>query len=116
MYLGKIVEVGPVKQVIENPQHPYTKDLLSVVPVPNPNYNRQRIEIDEEIADQINLPPGCRFEPRCPFATEKCKTLDHTLFERAEGQYNACIYRSKEQTFNEKYKSTTNQKLKLHSP
>lgn len=85
MYLGKIVEVGPVKQVIENPQHPYTKDLLSVVPVPNPNYNRQRIEIDEEIADQINLPPGCRFEPRCPFATEKCKTLDHTLFERAEG-------------------------------
>ena len=97
MYLGKILEYGPVNEVIENPQHPYTKALLSAVPVPDPDYVRQRIEIDGEVADQINLPVGCRFAPRCPFATSDCLSCDHTLLERSEEHYSACIYRSDEQ-------------------
>ncbi|MCD8510728.1 MAG: ABC transporter ATP-binding protein [Bacillus sp. (in: Bacteria)] len=92
MYLGKIVEIGPVEEVIHHPQHPYTKALLSAVPVPDPDFERKRIDVDEEVADQINLPPGCRFEPRCPFATAECKTCDHTLFERRPGQLSGCIY------------------------
>lgn len=82
MYLGKIVEIGPVDEVIFHPQHPYTKTLLSAMPVPDPDYERQRIEVGGEVADQIHLPEGCRFEPRCPFATAACTTCDHTLLER----------------------------------
>ncbi|NLY44408.1 MAG: ABC transporter ATP-binding protein [Tissierella sp.] len=96
MYLGKIVEIGDVKEVINNPQHPYTKVLLSSVPIADPDYIRERIEIDDELPDQINLPVGCRFEPRCPFATDKCKSVDHALFERRDKQWSACIYTDKE--------------------
>lgn len=92
MYLGKIVEIGDVDKVISNPQHPYTQVLLSSVPVADPDYRRESIEIDDELPDQINLPEGCRFEPRCPYATEECKKCDHTLIEREEGQWSGCIY------------------------
>jgi len=97
MYLGKIMEYGPVNEVIEHPQHPYTKALLSAVPVPNPDYDRQRIEVDEEVADQINLPKGCRFAPRCPFVTDACHTVDHILFERQRNHFSACILQDDEQ-------------------
>ncbi len=97
MYLGKILEYGPVNEVIENPQHPYTQALLSAVPVPDPDYVRKRIEIDGEVADQINLPKGCRFAPRCPFATNDCLSCDHTLFERSNNHFSACIYKKNEQ-------------------
>lgn len=97
MYLGKILEYGPVHEVIDNPQHPYTKALLSAVPVPDPDFVRNRIEIDGEVADQINLPIGCRFAPRCPFATEACLSCDHTLENRGEDHWSACIYTSDEQ-------------------
>lgn len=96
MYLGKIVEIGDAKEVIENPQHPYTKVLLSSVPVPNPDHKRERIEIDDELPDQINLPEGCRFGPRCPFSTEECISCDHTLIERRNNQWSACIYHDEE--------------------
>lgn len=96
MYLGKIVEIGSTHEVINNPLHPYTKVLLSSVPVADPNYIRERIEIDDELPDQINLPQGCRFEPRCPYAKEECKTCDHTLIERRENQWSACIYNDEE--------------------
>lgn len=92
MYLGKIVEIGEVNQVIHNPKHPYTKVLLSSVPVADPEHKRVRIEIDDETPDQINLPEGCRFEPRCPYSTEECKKVDHTLFKRGEDHLSACIY------------------------
>lgn len=97
MYLGKILEYGPVNEVIENPQHPYTQALLSAVPVPDPDYVRNRIEIDGEVADQINLPKGCRFAPRCPFATNDCLSCNHTLFERSNNHFSACIYKKDEQ-------------------
>lgn len=107
MYLGKILEYGPVNEVIDNPQHPYTKALLSAVPVPDPDYERERIEIDGEVADQINLPKGCRFAPRCPFATEACESVDHTLFERSDGHYSACILTKDEQVARENIEKTT---------
>lgn len=97
MYLGKILEYGPVNEVIENPQHPYTKALLSAVPVPDPDYVRERMEIDGEVADQVNLPIGCRFAPRCPFATSDCLSCDHTLVKRSEDHFSACIYKSEDQ-------------------
>ncbi|SCZ04872.1 ABC transporter ATP-binding protein [Alkaliphilus peptidifermentans] len=96
MYLGKIVEIGNVKDVIDNPQHPYTKVLLSSVPVADPDYKRQSIIIEDEVPDQIHLPEGCRFGPRCPYSTEDCKNFDHTLFERRTDQWSACIYNEEE--------------------
>lgn len=91
MYLGKIVEIGDVDEVIHNPKHPYTQVLLSSVPVADPDHKRERIEIDDETPDQINLPPGCRFEPRCPIAREECKQVDHELFKMGEDHWSACI-------------------------
>ncbi|RLG40554.1 MAG: oligopeptide ABC transporter ATP-binding protein [Thermoproteota archaeon] len=74
MYLGKAVEVGSVEEVIREPMHPYTKVLISHVPVPDPKVaaTRKKIEIKGEPPSPIDLPPGCRFGPRCPFAKEIC--------------------------------------------
>ncbi|HKW42551.1 MAG TPA: oligopeptide/dipeptide ABC transporter ATP-binding protein [Thermoplasmata archaeon] len=100
MYLGKIVEEGPTRELIKNPRHPYTKALVSVVPVPDPDKRRERIILKGERPDPSNIPPGCRFHPRCPVAFERCgwtadevadelKTLTHggpsqALFESAQ--------------------------------
>jgi oligopeptide/dipeptide ABC transporter ATP-binding protein len=72
MYLGKIVEEGPTNELIKNPRHPYTKALVSVVPVPDPDRRRQRIILKGERPDPSDIPPGCRFHPRCPVAFERC--------------------------------------------
>jgi oligopeptide/dipeptide ABC transporter ATP-binding protein len=72
MYLGKIVEEGPTRELIKNPRHPYTKALVSVVPVPDPDRRRQRIILKGERPDPSDIPPGCRFHPRCPVAFERC--------------------------------------------
>ena len=66
MYLGRIVEIGPVRDVFENPQHPYTRALLSAVPVPDPTRRRTEPLPAGEIPDPINPPGGCSFHPRCP--------------------------------------------------
>ncbi|MBU1494461.1 MAG: ABC transporter ATP-binding protein [Actinobacteria bacterium] len=68
MYLGKIVEIGPLHEVFENPQHPYTKALLSAVPVPDPRHRRTDPLPTGEIPNPINPPPGCNFHPRCAIA------------------------------------------------
>jgi len=62
--------------VLEHPQHPYTKALLSVIPVPNPRLRRERVILQGETPNPIDLPPGCRFHPRCPVAVERCKLED----------------------------------------
>jgi len=100
MYLGKIVEEGPVDVVLEHPQHPYTKVLLAAVPVADPDHQKQRILIDDEVPDQINLPDGCRFIPRCPFVTDQCSTCTHELFEYAPDQFSACIFADQDQVLN----------------
>ena len=93
MYLGRIVEEGPARQVIESPRHPYTKALLSVVPRRDP---RQRAEVQilrGETPNPIEIPSGCRFHPRCPIAIDACRETDPELrtLPGAGGQRVACI-------------------------
>jgi oligopeptide/dipeptide ABC transporter ATP-binding protein len=76
MYLGRIVETGLAQEVLKTPQHPYTKALLSVVPVPNPRLRRERIILQGETPNAAEVPAGCRFHPRCPVAGEECRRVD----------------------------------------
>jgi len=92
MYLGRIVELGPTRQVLANPTHPYTKALLSVIPVPNPRQRRQRIILAGDPPNPIDLPPGCRFHPRCPIAQDICRLEDPALHLVAPGQEAACLF------------------------
>jgi oligopeptide/dipeptide ABC transporter ATP-binding protein len=91
MYLGRIVEIGPVRAVLHNPQHPYTRALLSVVPVANPRLRHERIILQGETPNPIDLPTGCRFHPRCPLAIPQCAQIDPSFVEVASGQQAACI-------------------------
>src|SRR5881394_958732 len=94
MYLGRIVEEGPAAAVVRNPQHPYTKALLSVVPRRDPR-DRQRPQILKgETPDAVFIPTGCRFHPRCPVAIECCAIEDPELARPAsaeEGHRAACV-------------------------
>jgi len=92
MYLGRVMEIGPTEDVIQKPLHPYTKVLLSHVPVPDPIVarSRQKIEVPGETPSPIDLPPGCRFWPRCPFVTERCKEVEPDLKEVGPGRFVAC--------------------------
>ena len=82
MYLGRIVEEGPAKEVVENPKHPYTKALIDSIPVPDPEFSHddQAIKLTGEPPSAVNPPKGCRFRPRCPFAGEEC-TMQPLLTE-----------------------------------
>ena len=91
MYLGRIVEVGPTKEILKNPRHPYTKALLSVIPVPNPRLRRERVILQGETPNPIDLPSGCRFHPRCPKVSEECKVSDPAWREPAPGHRVACL-------------------------
>ena len=91
MYLGRIVEIGPTMTVLQNPQHPYTKALLSVAPAPNPRLRRQRIILQGETPDPIHLPTGCRFHPRCPVAMTRCQTVDPATVKVGEQHQVACL-------------------------
>ncbi|QST01204.1 dipeptide ABC transporter ATP-binding protein [Pontibacillus sp. ALD_SL1] len=72
MYLGKLVEIGDRESIIQNPQHPYTKALLSAVPVPDPRAKRERIVLEGDLPSPSNPPSGCPFHTRCPFAWDRC--------------------------------------------
>lgn len=73
MYLGRIVEEGTNEDIFHNPTHPYTKSLLSAVPIPNPNFKKERIILKGDLPSPINPPSGCTFHTRCPYAMEICK-------------------------------------------
>ena len=91
MYLGKIVEMGPTEQLLSNPMHPYTRALLSAVPVPDPSYKRPDVEIEGGVARAVNPPPDCRFLARCPFAVDQCRTAPHPdLYDRGDEHFVAC--------------------------
>ncbi len=92
MYLGNMVELVDAKELYKNPLHPYTKTLLSAVPIPDPDVNRnsQRIMLEGEIPSAINPPSGCRFHTRCPVATEKCKTEVPEFREIEQEHFVAC--------------------------
>ncbi|MEP7134548.1 MAG: ABC transporter ATP-binding protein [Chloroflexota bacterium] len=91
MYLGRIVEIGNMREVLKNPKHPYTQALLSVIPVPNPRLRKKRIILQGETPNPINLPSGCRFHPRCPVALEVCKQSDPPLIKISDSHQAACL-------------------------
>lgn len=86
MYLGRIVEEGPAKEVVRDPQHPYTRALLSVVPDRDPRDKRVPQILTGETPDAVRIPSGCRFHPRCPIAEEQCKETDPALHRPASGE------------------------------
>ena len=92
MYLGRIVEEGPAHEVIRNPQHPYTKALVSVVPQPDPARSMQPEILQGETPNPADVPSGCRFHPRCPVATAACSSEDPALRAAGtDGHRAACI-------------------------
>jgi oligopeptide/dipeptide ABC transporter ATP-binding protein len=90
MYLGRIVEIGPTKDILMAPLHPYTKALISVIPVPNPRLRRERVILRGETPNPIDLPSGCRFHPRCPIVEEKCKFDEPVLVPIKTNHLTAC--------------------------
>ena len=90
MYLGRIAEMGPMEEVIQNPLHPYTKALVSNVPIPDPDEQRDRIMLPGETPTPIDLPPGCRFQPRCQEFGEGCKEDEPQLREVSPGHWVSC--------------------------
>ena len=92
MYVGKIVEMGAVKEIFAHPQHPYTRALLAAVPEADPRKPPPRLTLQGEVATPLDPPPGCRLYGRCPLATEECRKAVPPVRELAPGHSVACIH------------------------
>ncbi|AGB40432.1 oligopeptide/dipeptide ABC transporter, ATP-binding protein [Halobacteroides halobius DSM 5150] len=90
MYLGEMAELADKDELYENPKHPYTKALLSAIPVPNPEANKDRILLEGDVPSPINPPSGCSFHTRCPFAKEICKKKTPQFKDTGDGHFYAC--------------------------
>jgi len=92
MYLGKIVELADRQALYEDPLHPYTRALLSAVPIPDPKLEatRERMVLRGEVPSSLNPPPGCVFHPRCPIAESRCGAEIPQLRELKPGHWAAC--------------------------
>lgn len=90
MYAGKIVELAPTQELFREPLHPYTRALLSAIPIPDPNFKRKRIHLKGEVPSLITPPPGCRFHPRCQEATTQCSKVEPELREVKKNHFVAC--------------------------
>jgi len=86
MYLGRIVEEGPARRVVNDPQHPYTRALMSVVPKRDPRDRTEPQILQGETPNPIDVPPGCRFHPRCPVAEDRCRVTDPQLHARSDAE------------------------------
>jgi peptide/nickel transport system ATP-binding protein len=90
MYLGKIIEIGSKDAVIDHPAHPYTKALISAVPIPNPSARKVQLKVKGDVPSPINIPSGCPFHPRCPYADDRCRKEDQQLVRIDADHYVAC--------------------------
>ena len=95
MYLGKMVELGPTEEIFDRPLHPYTKALLSAIPIPDPKTKMEKIILSGDVPNPINPPSGCRFHPRCNYAKDICREVEPNL-EVAEGKHQVACHRWKE--------------------
>ena len=93
MYLGRIVELAPTRELFGAPLHPYTEALLAAVPVPDPGARRKRIILAGDVPSPIKLPAGCRFHTRCPYVFDRCRVEEPVLKEAAPGHVVACHLR-----------------------
>ena len=93
MYLGKIVEMAETEELLANPLHPYTRALLSAVPIPDPSYQRDPVNILGEVAVPVDPPPRCRFHDRCPIASQECYVDPHPPLEDRGGGHLVACYR-----------------------
>lgn len=90
MYLGQLVEVAGKDELYRDPKHPYTKALLSAIPIPDPAAQRERIILEGDVPSPANPPAGCRFSPRCAYATERCHVQQPMMTEVGKGHLAAC--------------------------
>jgi oligopeptide transport system ATP-binding protein len=95
MYLGKIVEIAPNDALYKAPAHPYTQALLASIPVADPEARRDSAPMRGEVPTPIDIPSGCRFRTRCPFATDLCASVEPPLRELDGGHFTACHYAEK---------------------
>ena len=92
MYLGRVVEMGSAEELFQHPAHPYTQILIQAAPVIDTKHKEREYEIRGETPSPIDIPKGCAFHPRCPFATEKCRTAEPVMTEDANGRMVKCHY------------------------
>lgn len=92
MYLGSLVELGDKEEIFNNPQHPYTRALMAAIPIADPTKRSEMKLIEGEIPSNVNLPKGCKFNPRCPFATDKCRTEEPPVIETKPRHFVQCHY------------------------
>lgn len=92
MYLGSMVELGDKNEIFNNPQHPYTRALMAAIPLPDPDKRSEMKLIEGEIPSNVKTPDGCKFHPRCPFATDKCKTEVPEVKEIRPRHWVQCHY------------------------
>ena len=90
MYLGKMVELADRDELFRNPLHPYTRALMSAIPIPDPTLKRERIILKGDVPSPVNPPTGCRFHPRCPIAVAHCAVEEPPFIEKSPGHSVAC--------------------------
>jgi len=90
MYLGKMVELAKRDEMFANPLHPYTKALMSAIPIPDPTLKRTRTILKGDVPSPLHPPSGCRFHPRCPIAVAKCAVEEPPFEEKVKDHWAAC--------------------------